>query len=141
MLFRSKGMDRKEDYVGYRELGVSPDGRLVCWTAANRPEVLKVSTSRGGILLYSLGNSSYHGPGGVSRACFSSDGEYIATSSWEYSMCLWRLADRKCVAKKGRKPVDGPGINVFSPDGNVLVTGMLDGTVSILRLSDIQEDD
>jgi WD40 repeat protein/serine/threonine protein kinase len=68
--------------------------------------------------------------GVISGIAFSPDGKTLATGSWDHSLRLWDLTERRCI-----RTIHGSRSEVwavaFAPDGQHLISGAKDGTVAL----------
>ena len=119
------------------ETRLSGDGSLVCWAPVSQLGEVCLSETAQGNLLWSLRDDLPTLPP-VCHICISPDNKYVATSNRRNALCLWRVKDGKCVRREGWEG-DSPGINEFSADGQLLVTGTRVGTVKFLWLRDLEE--
>ena len=119
---------------------LSPDTKLVCWTPMDNKGDLNLSETEQGRLLWSQPGSRR--PNGklleVRDITFSPAEDYVAVSTEDEPMQLWRVKDGRCVARNTQFN-KAPAINVFSDDGSMLVTGADDGTISVFRMCDISD--
>ncbi|TBU61650.1 WD40-repeat-containing domain protein, partial [Dichomitus squalens] len=73
--------------------------------------------------------------GMIKTACFSPDGRYIASGSFDHTVRLWRTSDGSCLDVFSGH--DGPVELVrFTTDGRRLVAGGGDGSVLLYHLRD-----
>ena len=95
---------------------------------SQRGHVVHVAEVETGSWLWSTsGHSKY-----IEASTLSPDGHFLATSSDDCTMQLWRTTDGMCLAREAH-PTKGRAKLAFSDDGEVLAIGARDGTVSILR--------
>ena len=67
----------------------------------------------------------------------SPDGELLASSSSTSPLTLWRVNDRVRPIVSFTNPSKSPAINVFSGDGELVVTGAADGTLHVHKVRDL----
>ena len=126
--------------ISWIATGLSHNAKLVCWTPADNEGDLNLSETEQGRLLWSQpGNRRPNGR--VLEVCditFSPAEDYVAVSTEDEPMQLWRVKDGKCV-ERNTQFNKAPAINVFSNDGSMLVIGADDGTISVFRMCDIPD--
>src|SRR5882762_3457553 len=127
-----------------RSVAVSPDGKLlavgvqlfngVSHTYTGAVEVWRISD---GVLAQTL---TGYGSGditvtGVNSVAFSSDGQYLATGSWDRLVKVWRVANGTLVSSRSdhAQKVNAVG---FSPNGQWLASASDDMTAKLYRTSD-----
>ena len=111
------------------DVSFSSDGKLLLAVLEHR--AAKIWDADSGVELFQL-----HGhTRGVSAACFSPCGGYIASASWDTTVRLWRTSDGSCVAKfcEHDQPVERVS---FLLDGKTLVSATMDGAVAVRRIED-----
>ena len=120
---------------------LSRDAKLVCWVPEDDIGDLNLSETGEGRLLWSQpGTRRPNGrPSAICEVAFSPTADYVAVSTTDEAMQLWRIKDGKCVARNTRAD-QASALNVFSDDGSMLITGAADGTISVLNLCDIPGD-
>jgi WD40 repeat protein len=67
--------------------------------------------------------------GVISAIAFSPDGKSLATASWDHSVRLWDLEDRRCI-RKFQGTLSEVWAVTFAPDGKHIISGAKDGTVT-----------
>ena len=76
-------------------------------------------------------------PGGHQNLACSPDGELLASSSADSPLTLWRVGNLARPIVSFTDPPKAPAINVFSRDGELLVTGAADGTLHVHKVRDL----
>jgi WD40 repeat protein len=127
-----------------RSVAVSPDGKLlavgvqlfngVSHTYTGAVEVWRISDS---VLAQTL---TGYGSGditvtGVNSVAFSSDGQYLATGSWDRLVKVWRVANGTLVSSRSDHAQKVNAV-AFSPNGQWLASASDDMTVKLYRTSD-----
>jgi WD40 repeat protein len=77
--------------------------------------------------------------GVISAIAFSADGKSLATASWDHSVRLWNLEERRCV-RKFQGTLSEVWSVTFAPDGKHIISGAKDGTVTFWPLEDEREE-
>ncbi|KAI1784163.1 WD40-repeat-containing domain protein [Ganoderma leucocontextum] len=119
---------------GVHDISFSPDGRSLL--SVSKDGLMKIWDTESWQEMASLeGDGSHWRPG--AKAHFSPDGKYIATTfqnNFKYTVRLWRVGVASCAAVFTEHTV---GIDhvAFSPNGEFLASGDVEGIVHIRRLS------
>ncbi|RDX41537.1 WD40 repeat-like protein, partial [Lentinus brumalis] len=116
---------------GVISLVCSPDGRWVTSSSEDHTIILW-SAKDGSVAWDGIGHTL---SGKITKACFSPNGDYIATGSGP-SVRLWRAVDGSCmgVFSEHRAPVSHI---IFSRNGETLCSSAQDGSVCIRQMRDI----
>ena len=111
------------------DVSFSPDGKLLLAVLEHR--AAKIWDADSGVELFQLQGHTR----GVSAACFSPCGGYIASASCDCTVRLGGTSDGSCVAKfcEHDQPVERVS---FLLDGKTLVSGTTDGAVAVRRIED-----
>ena len=114
----------------------SPDGRSLLSTSGEMPVSVRVWDCR----TWSVEQTCEIRDAEVlaMQPCFSPDGKYVATSSVQGLVRLWRTSDGECVATFVDDRVSMVIRIAFSPNGQFLVSGDTDGVVRIRCLSEFE---
>ncbi|EJF58710.1 WD40 repeat-like protein [Dichomitus squalens LYAD-421 SS1] len=122
-----------EDLV--RDVAFSPDGQLLL--SASDDETMKVWDAHTGAVVQSL--MGHEDP--VRSVCFSPSGKYVVSTFDEGAMPrVWRTSDGSCFATLSDHGCWVSHV-AFSPDGTMLWSGAVNGTVLGRRLQDIVPDE
>lgn len=113
-------------------VALSRDGRRAIWTSGDEATKARIADTATGALLWTLDGHERD----FFHLSMSPDGEYAATSTWDYPLRLWRMSDGKCVATMS-DPEKRLCRHVFTEEGDVLVSGAEDGTVRIAKISEL----
>jgi WD40 repeat protein len=140
-LARAKDFATLKGHASYvYSLAFSPNGKtLASGSADNTIKFWDVVSGTNTITLQADGEE-------VMAVAFSPDGRTLASGSLEGTISLWEVASGKKRAVLGRHqpafaaPQDGPPPDwvlclAFSPDGNALVSGRHDGTITMWTLA------
>lgn len=121
----SKKIDRLDNGLDFHSAAFSPDGVTIA-----------LGTDAGTIMLQDL-YISPQGKAKPSASCGTEietmtmclDGRTLATGSWRGELCLWNIETGTVVSQW----LDLPGVTAlaFAPTGDILASGVFDGTVTI----------
>ncbi|KAI1796832.1 HET-E [Ganoderma leucocontextum] len=117
--------------MGSLNVSFSPDGRTVLSVAGDRLTIWDAAT--GGAIRALHGSVDL-----VIRLCFSPDGKYVASTSFDGAVKLWRVRDGACVATLSACPRVTLYVG-FSAMAETVFYACDDGTVYMHRLHDVVE--
>lgn len=124
-VWASKKIDRLDSGLDFHSAAFSPDGVSIA-----------LGTDTGTIMLQDLHISPQERikPGAncgteIEAMTMSLEGKTLATGSWRGELCLWNVEDGTVMTQW----LDLPGVTAlaFAPTGNMVASGVFDGTVTI----------
>ena len=113
--------------------GRIPRKRSATSTTRKKKTVIYIIEAESGDVVWSTSCPRVH-----CNAALSPDGGYFAISDSKRGMQLWRTRDWTCIVKDTH-PTRNPAKLAFSEDGELLAIGGCDGTVSFIRVRDLED--